>query len=217
MAGHSRNGPAWFDAIPFCDLGVLKENYHITAFQHAQFPKIPLRAFPLRLAGALAAVGVEGEEVLSALLSIYTLFSPPLVFSHSRRSRPFDIEVGENGHPAWRSESAAPDPVALQARQTVRGRFAATHLLCLGPLLLGDRRRQLKQRQPSDECVNASFGGHSFTDDLRMQGYDRGLRFYFFCVCAANKWPLAVWFSLSRHGGKKKKKTAGLCAKPFRR
>lgn len=45
----SQNVSARSDAILFHDLCVLAENYHIIAFQHAQFPKIPLKAFPSRL------------------------------------------------------------------------------------------------------------------------------------------------------------------------
>lgn len=48
-AQQSQNGSAWFNAISFHDLRVLKENYHIIAFQHAQFPKILLKAFALEL------------------------------------------------------------------------------------------------------------------------------------------------------------------------
>lgn len=34
------------DAVSLRDLCVLAQNYHIIAFQHAPFPKIPLKAFP---------------------------------------------------------------------------------------------------------------------------------------------------------------------------
>lgn len=48
-AQRSPNGSTWFNAVSFHDLQVLKENYHIIAFQHAQFPKIQLKAFPVWL------------------------------------------------------------------------------------------------------------------------------------------------------------------------
>ena len=49
----SQNVSARSDAILFHDLCVLAEIYHIIAFQHAQFPKIPLKAFPSRLCSVL--------------------------------------------------------------------------------------------------------------------------------------------------------------------
>lgn len=45
----SQNVSARSDAILFHDLCILPENYHIIAFQHAQFSKIPLKAFPSQL------------------------------------------------------------------------------------------------------------------------------------------------------------------------
>lgn len=44
-AQHSPNGSTWFNAISFHDLQVLKENYHIIAFQHAPISQNTAQGF----------------------------------------------------------------------------------------------------------------------------------------------------------------------------
>lgn len=70
----SQNVSARSDAIFFHDLRILAGNYHIIAFQHAQFPKIPLKAFPLWL--CLQCCGAE-----KTLQSGISAFSPRASFA----------------------------------------------------------------------------------------------------------------------------------------
>lgn len=150
VAQHSQNGPAWFNAIPACDLLVLKENYHIIAFQHAQFPKISLQGSDAALHSQPLGWEVRWRSQCSEYL--YIVFSRSLVFCHftsipgvgvllrQRRSKAKKTRDGENYHPAWRVESPSSPHSPSYLKHSRQSRTSHCHPLIVSRAIIAARQ-----------------------------------------------------------------------------